>query len=783
MPIEVGDAVLRFLGDSTQLDLAFDAVGPKAQVAMAEASTAFTGFDEVMGETSVSIKEAYEGFGVFGVEGVAAAQEVAFNMREAKGEIMLLGNEIGVSIPRHLQRFIADLPGVGQALTAVFSATAVLFLVQILEQGIQKLSDWAASTLIFTQTMKDSDAEIADQNKELSKLKDEYEKTQEKVEAFGKTQVELATEKLNKLTEEIAKQDEILKRSVDTYKAHQEATDWWGRTVDFAIESARAMGVELGNLQTSQEKSVEQNRIDYEKAKTIAAAQKKADEVARDLAEKDRLKAIEEAYVARQSAVIEGEQKIGSAQIKLEESQALVTVANLKNNLADIIAIRSQAAEDEYQLQVGTIEKRIVLEQRDPTKNANSLRKLNAELEAIEIEHATKATMAYADLLEKLKVIRHNAMEALTTADVKADFTTQLTKDFEKAAAAASALGFTFSGDLAKGVADAKKAYDDLRASGQATNRDLLAGQIALLQSQINYDKSFSISTTAQEKELSKLVATYNKLYGASDKVFKKHQSLFQLWKTGAPQAGEAWTNMLSMATQGLDSLANASEHAFASAIMGQESFGKALEKATAQTLANLAAQAMVYAIFYTAMGFAKLAEYDFTGASNAFTSAAIYAAVGGMAAGAAYALNSASGGSGSGGSGSHPNVGSVSSSATVSQVGGSGASQTNTQFINSAFGIKLGEGGLITKPTMAVIGESTKGAEEAAIPLHDPQAVSKIVEALGGTRDSGVKVYVQGMISPDNLGKVVEQINKKVKGRQLTLNSSNTYRVTRRSQ
>lgn len=782
MAIEVGDAVLRFLGDSTQLDLAFDKVNAEAEISLAPAK-------QGLAEVSAGWTQAGEAATVAGAEGMAAGEEMAagaqvaaFNMREAKGEVMLLGQEAGIHVPRHLQRFIAELPGVGQALTAAFSATAVLFLIQILVEGARKLSDWASSTLIFTQSMKDSNTEITEQNKELLRLADEFEKTKQKVEDFGKTQVELATEKAHKLTEEIAKQDEILRRSADSYKIHQEATDWWGQTVDFAVKSARALGMELGNVQTSQEKAFEQNQIDYEKAKNIAAAQLKADKESKELAEKERLKAIEDAYVARQSAIIEGEHKIGSAQIKLEEAQALATVANLKNNIADIIAIHAQAADQEYELQVQTIEKRIALEQRDPTKNANSLRKLNAELEAIETEHAAKATTAYADLLEKLKTLRQNAMDTLTTANVGGDFTTQLMKDFEKAEAAASALGFTFSGDLAKGVEVAKKAFDNLRSSGQATNRDLLAGQIALLQSQINYDKSFGLSTATQEKELNKLVTAYNKLYGASNQTYLKHTQLFQLWIKGAPQAGEAWSNMLGMAEQGLDSLAHAAEHAFAAAIMGQESFGKALEKATAQTLANIAAQAMVYAIFYTAMGFAKLAQWDFTGADEAFTAAAIYGVVGGVAAGAAYGLNSAAGGSGSGGSvssGNKPGSG-YAPTPTPTQTGGTGTTQTNTQ---TPLITHFASGGLVTKPTMAVIGDSTRGAEEAAIPLHDPEAVAKIVEALGGPRGDGVKVYVQGLISPDNLGKVVEQMNKRVKSRQLTLNSSNTYRVTRRSQ
>jgi hypothetical protein len=43
--------------------------------------------------------------------------------------------------------------------------------------------------------------------------------------------------------------------------------------------------------------------------------------------------------------------------------------------------------------------------------------------------------------------------------------------------------------------------------------------------------------------------------------------------------------------------------------------------------------------------------------------------------------------------------------------------------------------------------------------------------------------VDVKGMISPDNLNQVINQINKRVRNSTSTLHASNSYRVTRRSQ
>ena len=59
MAQEVGDAILRFLGDSTQLDTKFDEVGPNAEKAFAPAA------------------EAVE----------EAGQRMQGSMREARGEV------------------------------------------------------------------------------------------------------------------------------------------------------------------------------------------------------------------------------------------------------------------------------------------------------------------------------------------------------------------------------------------------------------------------------------------------------------------------------------------------------------------------------------------------------------------------------------------------------------------------------------------------------------------------------------------------------------------------
>lgn len=95
-------------------------------------------------------------WGLAGAGGKKAGEDIANGAgvaraatREAKAEIALLGEEIGVRVPRHIRGFVAALPGMTTALSAAFSVTAAVMLVQILSvipekihEGIDALAGW-----------------------------------------------------------------------------------------------------------------------------------------------------------------------------------------------------------------------------------------------------------------------------------------------------------------------------------------------------------------------------------------------------------------------------------------------------------------------------------------------------------------------------------------------------------------------------------------------------------------------------------------------------------------
>jgi hypothetical protein len=146
MAIDIGDAVLTFLGDTTQLDQAFDKVGTEAPAKMAPVQAALDATSDTVSELSGHVlglepatEKASESFQAMGTE-------VRGELNEARDTTELLGEAVGVRLPRAVGRFLADLPGVGTALNAAFGAFAIIFLIEWVAKGIEKIVEMREET-------------------------------------------------------------------------------------------------------------------------------------------------------------------------------------------------------------------------------------------------------------------------------------------------------------------------------------------------------------------------------------------------------------------------------------------------------------------------------------------------------------------------------------------------------------------------------------------------------------------------------------------------------------
>jgi hypothetical protein len=74
---------------------------------------------------SAAVAETNKQLDKLGSGAKSAGTAVKKEMTEARGTIMVLGEEIGVHLPRHVQKFVAGLPGVASAMSAAFDAVAI----------------------------------------------------------------------------------------------------------------------------------------------------------------------------------------------------------------------------------------------------------------------------------------------------------------------------------------------------------------------------------------------------------------------------------------------------------------------------------------------------------------------------------------------------------------------------------------------------------------------------------------------------------------------------------
>ena len=105
MPVNVGDAVLTFVGDSSQLDATFDSIPRKAKVA-------FTGFNDVVDES----REHWDGLSQ-NVE--VNTEKIKTSVRGAREEVRFLGEETGIRLPRAIAGLVAGMPGVARPLASL----------------------------------------------------------------------------------------------------------------------------------------------------------------------------------------------------------------------------------------------------------------------------------------------------------------------------------------------------------------------------------------------------------------------------------------------------------------------------------------------------------------------------------------------------------------------------------------------------------------------------------------------------------------------------------------
>jgi hypothetical protein len=82
------------------------------------------------------------------------------SMQESQGAVRLLGEEVGIRMPRELSRFVAGLPAVSAAMSAAFNAIAIIGLISIVVEAGKKIHEFATKGAEDAAKLKEAQEEF-----------------------------------------------------------------------------------------------------------------------------------------------------------------------------------------------------------------------------------------------------------------------------------------------------------------------------------------------------------------------------------------------------------------------------------------------------------------------------------------------------------------------------------------------------------------------------------------------------------------------------------------------
>lgn len=760
-------AVRQTGGQSTAAIQALAIAHERATIAGREHAEALKIAEAEMKGIGVAETEATAGMAMFGVASKEAGEAAAFNMHEAKAEIALLGEETEVKIPRHLRSFVAELPGVGAALNAAFTATAIFMLVEILGEAAKKLSEFISDTFIYTEAQKEAYAAQVELNKVITEQTQKLEELKKAYSLIGLTGPDLTKAKFMEVTEQVEKEKNALYEAADTLRLYREGHDITAKEVDTAVGTiSRA---------TAAIRTLEQEQANLGKEYDQQMAEKAKEQLAQS--------------IELGTAKLNADKRVGEAELELEAANARLLLTMGVYTASEQAAIQRDLDQRKYDSQVELLQNTIALLEKDPTRNASRIREMNAELLALQKEHEAQSLDSYAKMLQMQRDLRKQALESVETTPVgglipltPAQQQIQALEDLMKQ--------FGLQGSVIWGQqADAaQQAYDRMKANGAATYTDLLQMEEKLRAAQLSAAVSVGDSDGAAQyrKRLEDVRQELVKLGVTTDTATKKNENLRKEFSTLVRDLQHGSLTIRGALTIVGQSFAQGIGAAVAAAETGSEGFGAAMTKMAQSFLSSISAQATVAALFEIADAFHALANPIWAAthgsAAGHFIAAAKYGAVAVAAGVAAAALGGSSGGDSSG---SETPQTSAAEGITQGQTAPVAATPQGPNVP------RLALGGLVSAPTLAVIGDAmgplsgNGGQREAVMPLDNPEALQQIGSALrpyvggGGTQNH---FHIDGLISPDNLTKVVKRINRAVKNNDVQLTASVAYRTTRKA-
>lgn len=739
MSINLGDAVFTYLADTRSLDKGQAKVNQMTKDLKSAGDPAKI-FGQYMDQAGDSAEE-------LGDKAVKAGSASRSSFHEARNSVDLLTESVGVHLPRELKNLIASSGVAQKALSAAFGAAAIVGLIGFAVDLGEKLSALISDTFIYTEAMKAQDKTLGDLNLKFVEQAAAIKESQKQLALIGLEGSVKTKKSFEVLTEEVTKNDVALRTARDTVYAYEHGL-------------LQMTGTQEENTQTIQ---TARNNIVL---LTGAVKEGQLQQAILSATYNEQLKAEAQSLG---EARIQGEQSLNTAILAVQKARIAQSLTLFESASKQFELLESSTQERQYQIDINALKQRQALLRLDPTKNVNALASVYLQIETLEADHTAKLTTQKTAQIKADQDIA-NAMLNLPLVTQTVILQAGQTLDqfiinglnqfkgllngpgsvldsLQKVGQAFQQLGLKDSPfDLAGKAGQQETALRTLRQFGVSTI-DLNLAEQALITTKIQLAKAEGQNTSAMEKELAGLKKQHDQLTRQNIPATKQWLAIHKDAKTemvnGIGQAVQAWA-------------------------LGQSSIGQAVKSMVAQILAGWAAQDAMAALREVGYGFATMFTNPAESAGH-FQAAAVLGIAAAAEGGAARAVGGAQG-----------QPGSATNPAFTQDAGPVGTPE-QTQRGNNVK--RFASGGLVTGRTMAMIGDSVDQAGgdqvEAAIPLDDPRAVARIREALGG---QGTTVNIKGLISGDNLHKVMKKMSREVSTGKGRLTAGATKRITRRS-
>jgi len=82
------------------------------------------------------------------------SKSIQSEIRESNASIALLGEEIGIRLPRHVRTFVSELPGVASAMSAAFNTVAVIAIISVIVEAGKKVEEFVEKNREAAEKLK-----------------------------------------------------------------------------------------------------------------------------------------------------------------------------------------------------------------------------------------------------------------------------------------------------------------------------------------------------------------------------------------------------------------------------------------------------------------------------------------------------------------------------------------------------------------------------------------------------------------------------------------------------